>query len=75
MKKFLNIIKNFFKINITKVIITVCNMLKSFFSYKKIVIQNKKEEQKKKENEEFNKKIDNIADNGTLEDLLDLKRK
>jgi hypothetical protein len=48
-------------------------MLKSLFSYKRTVIKNKIEEQKKKENKEFNKKIDNIVDNGSLEDLLDLK--
>jgi hypothetical protein len=75
MKKFLFIIKNIFKIDITKTIIAICDMIKSLFLYKRTVIKNKIDEQKKKENIEFNKKVDEVVDNGTIDDLLDLKRK
>ena len=36
--------------------------------------QDKKDKNEKKEREEFERKVDDVVDNGNLEDLLEIKR-
>jgi hypothetical protein len=75
MKTVINILIKLLGDKLAKTIIVVCEALKSFFSYKKTVTIKKIEEKKQEKTEEFNKKIDDIVDKGTLEDLLNLDRK
>lgn len=74
MKTVINVILKLLSDKLAKVIIIMCEALKSFFSYKKTVTINKIEEKKQEKTEKINKKVDDIVDNGTLEDLLDLKQ-
>ena len=60
--------------SLSKVICAVCEAVKSFFQYKKANIQNKIEERQQKKEEEFEKKVDEVSKDGTIEDLLNLKR-
>ena len=74
MKTVINVILRLLSDKLAKVIIMICEALKSFFSYKKTVTINKIEEKKQEKTENFNKKVDDVVDNGTLEDLLDLRQ-
>lgn len=75
MKKILDIILKLFGSNLSKAFCSACDAVKSFFAYKKTDIQNKIDEKNNKKEEEFCKKVDDVTNKGTLDDLLDLKRK
>lgn len=64
------------------ILIKICDTLKSCFSFldkyqeQKIIKEQKKEQQEQKKQElEHQKKIEEVVDHGTLDDLLDLKAK
>ncbi len=72
----------YIKANLPVVIAQLCNVLakafgaiKEYFLYKKVNIQNKIDEREAKEKKEYEEKVDKITTDGTLEDLLNLKRK
>ncbi len=75
MKNILTIILKAIGDKLAKVIILLCEAAKSFFQYKTSVIKQKEREEEEKKTAEFNKKVDEVVDNGTIDDLLDLKRK
>ena len=75
MKNILSIILKAIGNNLTKIIILLCEAAKSFFQYKTSIIKQKEREEEEKKTAEFNKKVDEVVDNGTIDDLLDLKRK
>lgn len=75
MKNILTIILKAIGDKLAKVIILLCEVAKSFFQYKTSVIKQKEREEEEKKTAEFNKKVDEVVDNGTIDDLLDLKRK
>lgn len=60
--------------SLAKVICAVCSTVQSFFQYKKTNIQNKIEEREQKKKEEYEKKVDEVTKDGTIEDLLNLRR-
>lgn len=73
MKSIINIFCNIFGKNLSKTVISVCEMLKSLFQFKKTSIQNKIDDKKTKKIQKLNKKIDEVIDIGTIENLLDLR--
>jgi hypothetical protein len=73
MKSIVNIFCNILGKNLSKTIISVCEMLKSLFQFKKTSIQNKLDDKKTKKIQKLNKKIDEVIDIGTIENLLDLR--
>jgi hypothetical protein len=75
MKSILSLIFKNLNNKLFDVIILLCNVIKSFFQYKTSVIKQKEREEEEKKTAEFNKKADEVVDNGTIDDLLDLKRK
>lgn len=75
MKKFLDIFLKLIGNNLSKVICSICDAIKSLFSYKKKVIETNICKEKEQKEKEYCEKIDKVTKEGTLEDLLDLKRK
>lgn len=59
---------------LAKVICSICDMAKSFFQFKKASIQNKIEEREQKRKEQYEKQVDEVTNNGTIEDLLNLRK-
>ena len=60
--------------NLSKIICSICDVAKSFFQFKKASIQNKIDEREQKQKEEYEKNVDKVTKDGTIEDLLNLKR-
>lgn len=75
MSTIINVIIKFFGTNFSKIILAICNTLNSFFKYKFRVMDQKKKEEEKKITEELNENIDEVTKNGTLDDLLNLRKK
>lgn len=75
MSTIINVIIKFFGTNFSKIILAICNTLNSFFKYKFRVMDQKKKEEEKKITEELNENIDEVTKNGTLNDLLNLRKK
>lgn len=74
MKTILLNVISLFRSNLAKVICSICDAIKAFFQYKHDSIKNKKEEKEQKQKEEYEKKVDTVTKDGTIEDLLNLKR-
>ena len=75
MSTIINIIIKFFGTQLSNIIFSICNTLNSFFKYKFRVMDQKKKEEEKKITEELNENIDEVTKNGTLDDLLNLRKK
>ena len=75
MLTLINVIIKFFGTQLSKIILAICNTLNSFFKYKFRVMDQKKKEEEKKITEELNKDVDKVTKNGTLDDLLNLRKK
>ena len=75
MSTIINIIIKFFGTQLSNIIFAICNTLNSFFKYKFRVMDQKKKEEEKKITEELNENIDEVTKNGTLDDLLNLRKK
>ena len=75
MSTIINVIIKFFGTQLSKTIIAICNTLNSFLKYKFRVMDQKKKEEEKKIIEELHKDIDEVTKNGTLDDLLNLRKK
>ena len=58
---------------ITQIVLNVLQMLKETLKYLNGKRQDKKDMNEKKEREEFERKVDDVVDNGNIEDLLELK--
>ena len=58
---------------ITQIVLNVLQVLKETLKYLNSKRQDKKDKNEKKEREEFERKVDDVVDNGNLEDLLELK--
>lgn len=59
---------------ITQIVLNVLQVLKEALKYLNGKRQDKKDKIEKKEREEFERKVDDVIDNGNLEDLLELRR-
>ena len=59
---------------ITQIVLNVLQVLKEALKYLNGKRQDKKDMNEKKEREEFERKVDDVVDNGNLEDLLEIKR-
>ena len=70
----LDIVVKLIGANLAKVICSVCDAVKSFFSYKKAAIDEKVNTTKEQKEAEYNEKVDKVTKDGTIDDLLDLKR-
>lgn len=57
-----------------KLLTATISAVSSFFCYKNNKQQLKKDEKQQKKNEKYCKKVDDVVDNGTIDDLLDLRR-
>lgn len=75
MKKILDIIRKTLKLDIVRILCSALDAVKSFFQYKKTNAQNKIDERNQKNEEQYCKKVDKITKDGSLDDLLDLRRK
>ena len=82
MTALLTALLTYINANLPVVIASVCNVLvkafgaiKEYFLYKKVDIQNTIAEREEKEKKEYEEKVDKITTDGTIEDLLNLKRK
>lgn len=75
MSTIINIIIKFFETQLSKIILAICNTLNSFFKYKFRVMDQKKKEEEKKITKELYNDIDEVTKNGTLDDLLNLRKK
>lgn len=73
-KTILELLIKLFGNNLSKIIVSTLETLKSFFSYKSQVLNNKISETQQKKQEEYEKKVDEVVDNGTLNDLLNLRK-
>lgn len=73
-KTILELLIKLFGNNLSKIIVSTLDTLKSFFSYKSQVLNNKISETQQKKQEEYEKKVDEVVDNGTLNDLLNLRK-
>lgn len=73
-KTILELLIKLFGNNLSKIIVSTLEILKSFFSYKSQVLNNKISETQQKKQEEYEKKVDEVVDNGTLNDLLNLRK-
>lgn len=74
MAKILQILISAASKELLKVLISAFEAIKAFFTFK---INKHKEEQFKeetKQKQEFDKKVDDAVDKGSIEDLLDLRR-
>ena len=58
---------------ITQIILNVLQVLKEALKYLNSKRQDKKGMNEKKEREQFECKVDDVVDNGNIEDLLELK--
>lgn len=58
---------------ITQIVLNVLQVLKETLKYLNSKRQDKKDMNEKKEREEFERKVDDVVDNGNLEDLLEIK--
>lgn len=74
-KTILNTVLKLLGDNLSKVILSGLEAVKSLFSYKKKVLDSKIDEKKQKQKEEYEKKVDEITKDGTIADLLDLRKK
>ena len=59
---------------ITQIVLNVLQVLKETLKYLNGKRQDKKDKNEKKEREEFERKVDDVVDNGNIEDLLEIKR-
>ena len=59
---------------IAQIVLNVLQVLKEALKYLNGKRQDKKDNNEKKEREEFERKVDDVVDNGNLEDLLEIKR-
>lgn len=73
-KTILELLIKLFGNNLSKIIVSTLETLKSLFSYKSQVLNNKISETQQKKQEEYEKKVDEVVDNGTLNDLLNLRK-
>lgn len=73
-KTILELLIKLFGNNLSKIIVSTLETLKSFFSYKSQILNNKISETQQKKQEEYEKKVDEVVDNGTLNDLLNLRK-
>lgn len=73
-KTILELLIKLFGNNLSKIIVSTLETLKSFFSYKSQVLNNKISETQQKKQEEYEKKVDEVVNNGTLNDLLNLRK-
>lgn len=73
-KTILELLIKLFGNNLSKIIVSTLETLKSFFSYKSQVLNNKISETQQKKQKEYEKKVDEVVDNGTLNDLLNLRK-
>lgn len=74
LKTILDIIVKLIGANLAKVICSACDAIKQFFLYKKAIIDEKVNTIKEQKEAEYNEKVDKVTKDGTLDDLLDLKR-
>ena len=58
---------------ITQIVLNVLQVLKETLKYLNGKRQDKKDKNEKKEREEFERKVDDVVDNGNIEDLLEQK--
>ena len=59
---------------IAQIVLNVLQVLKETLKYLNCKRQDKKDKNEKKEREQFEHKVDDVIDNGNLEDLLELRR-
>ena len=59
---------------IAQIVLNVLQVLKETLKYLNCKRQDKKDKIEKKEREQFEHKVDDVIDNGNLEDLLELRR-
>ena len=59
---------------ITQIVLNFLQVLKETLTYLNCKHQDKKGKIEKKEREQFEHKVDDVIDNGNLEDLLELRR-
>ena len=59
---------------IAQIVLNVLQVLKETLKYLNGKRQDKKDKIEKKEREQFEHKVDDVIDNGNLEDLLELRR-
>ena len=59
---------------ITQIVLNVLQVLKEALKYLNDKRQDKKDKNEKKKREEFERKVDDVVDNGNIEDLLEIKR-
>ena len=60
--------------NLVEIILSILSCVKEVFSYLNGKRNDKKEEQRKNDEQEFQKKTEYVVKNGTIDDLLDLRR-
>lgn len=73
-KTILELLIKLFGNNLSKIIVSTLDTLKSLFSYKVQVLNKKITDDKKKKQEKYEAKVDEVVDNGTINDLLNLKK-
>ena len=60
--------------DLVRLLMSLISCVNSIIDMMSLRREDKKEAKRKKEEKDFNKKVDNVVDNGSLNDLLDLKR-
>ena len=73
MENVLNILKNFGK-EVFALLTSLCDAINSLTKYLFKRTEMKQEKEKNKEKEKHIKEIEDVVDNGSIEDLLDLKK-
>lgn len=71
LEKILQFIGN----KLVDVILSICSAVEKTFTYLSDHEQHKIDKEKNKEDKKYSEKIEDVANNGSIEDLLDLKRK
>lgn len=74
MKTILNILAKLIGNNLSKVICNCCGAVKSFFQYKRVQLEKTVQENKDAQIKELNEKIDAVTKDGTIEDLIELRK-
>lgn len=59
---------------LVKLLTSAFDAIKQFFCYRKCKNENEKLKEETKQKEQYEKKVDNVVDKGTIEDLLDLRK-
>lgn len=74
MKSFLSKLRSFFGETLGKLLISICSAVSEAFKYLRLNKQEKIKKEEAQKQKDFEEKVDKITKEGTIEDLLNLKR-